>query len=182
MGKKVPDSLRNAVCPFKNDLDIEVFVRGHVETRINPSNIEIADGVITNVGTSDKIYKSWLLEKDKKIITYTSYKGESLEEYYKLLTKEGVYLLEYIKRNCLREDKLYFNLDFDEYAVYADVSSRTSFWKAKKNLIDVGFIAETSNRGWFWINPKFMFKGYRHKCDDLKDNIKVVVKNNLPND
>jgi hypothetical protein len=176
MGKKVPDNLKTAFCPFTSDLEVEVFIKGQHESRINPSNIEMADGVITKVGTIDKVYKSWILERDRRVISYVTYKGESLEEYYKLLTKEGLYLFEYIKRNCLREDKLYFNLEFKEFTEHSGINSRTSFWSAKKNLIDIGFIAETSNRSWYWINPKFAFRGVRHKCEELKDNIVIVTK------
>lgn len=176
MSKKIPDNLKSAICPFKSELEIEVFVKGSMETRVNPSNIKMTMGIITSMGSTDVVYRNWYIEKDKRVETYTTYKGESLEPIYKQLTKEAIMLLEYIKRNCLREDKLLFYMDFDSVKEGLDISSRTTYWKAKKVLIDLGFIAGTSNNGWYWINPKFTFKGVRHKSEDLKDNVIITKK------
>ena len=44
-----------------------------------------------------------------------------------------------------------------------------------KTTIPIGyltFISATSCQGWFWINPRFMFKGYRSKLVELQDNLK----------
>jgi hypothetical protein len=176
MGKHAPESLRSARCPFKEDLKINVFIRGKLENRIDPANIKQADGIVVGVGNIDKVYKSWILEQDKRVEVYLTNAGKSLDEYYDKLNKEGSYLFEYIKRNCLREDTLYFNMEYDEYAEVTKTKSRTSYWSAKKNLIDSGFIAETSYRGWYWINPKLTFRGNRYKCAELKDNVNIVSK------
>jgi hypothetical protein len=172
--KRVPAIIKLEDCPFIEGLEIEVYVKGTSETRINPSNIRNNGGVITSVGVPEFVYRRWAVEKDNRVETYTSYKGGSLEEFYNRLGREAYYMLGYIQRNCLRENKLYFYMDAIMYED-ATRSKRTTFWRAKKDLIENGFIAECNARGWYWINPKFAFKGVRSKTDELKDNVIIVT-------
>lgn len=176
MGKHAPNELKTAVCPFKEDLKINVFIKGYSESRINPANIQMADGVITGVGTVDKMYKSWVLEQDKRVNLYTTNNGKPLDEYYQKLTVQSRLLLEYILFYCLREDKLYCYIDSQEFSDKYNLKSRTTFWSCKKTLINAGFIAETAYRGWYWINPKLIFKGVRHKTEELQENITIITK------
>ena len=80
-------------------------------------------------------------------------------------------LLEYIILYCLRENKLLCYIDTQEFMDKYQISSRTTVWNCRKNLIDHTFIAPTSSKGWYWINPKFMFKGYRTKVHELQNNL-----------
>jgi len=171
MSKKVPKELAEAISPFTEGLQIPIYGMTKVEQRIDPTKIKIVGGAITNVGMVENIKKSFFVEKDRKIhIYYENDKGD-LRGYYKRLTKEGRLLLEYIMFYCLRRNKLYCFIDSNEFMELYDVTSRTSFWAYKKNLIDSGFISPTSCQGWYWINPKFFFKGDRYKCKELEANI-----------
>jgi hypothetical protein len=134
--------------------------------------IKVEDGIVTKVGPTNRINKSYVIEKDKKIEIYLENDKEDLRPYYLALSKEGRMLLDYIMLYCLRENKLYCYIDTKEFMEKYNLSSRTTVWNCKKNLIDNTFIASTSCQGWFWINPKFIFKGYRSKLDDLKNNLK----------
>jgi len=41
------------------------------------------------------------------------------------------------------------------------------------NLITIYLLCSTSYKGWYWINPKFFFRGERIKCHELKDNKEI---------
>jgi hypothetical protein len=80
-------------------------------------------------------------------------------------------LLEYIMLYCLRENKLVCHIDTQDFMDKYHISSRTTVWNCRKNLIDHTFIASTSSKGWYWINPKFIFRGYRTKVLELQNNL-----------
>jgi hypothetical protein len=172
MSKHTPESLKAAKSPFLDNLVIPVIYKVVTEDTVNLKRIKVEDGIVTKVGPTNKINKSYVIEKDKKIEIYLENDKEDLRPYYLALSKEGRMLLDYIMLYCLRENKLYCYIDTKEFMEKYNLSSRTTVWNCKKNLIDNTFIASTSCQGWFWINPKFIFKGYRSKLDDLKNNLK----------
>jgi hypothetical protein len=173
MSKHTPEGLKAATSPFLENLVIPTIALYKVEARIDPTNIKVADGVINSVGIVDQVKKTFVVEKDRRINLYYENNGVDLRPYYSKLSKEGRMLLDYLLLYCLREDKLHCYIDSQEFMKIYGVSSRTTIWNSKKNLVDIGFIAATSYTGWYWINPKFFFKGERLKCDALKDNREI---------
>lgn len=171
MSKHTPEGLKSAKSPFIENLKVPAVGLYRVESRIDPSKIKLVEGAVNSVGIVDQVKKSFVVEKDRKINLYYENDGVDLKPYYLSLTKEGRLLLDYILLYCLRENKLHCYIDSQEFMDVYNVSSRTTFWNSKKNLIDNGFIAATSYKGWYWINPKFFFRGERLKCHELKDNI-----------
>jgi hypothetical protein len=117
-----------------------------------------------------------VLEKDRKVHLYFENDGEDLRPVYSSLSKEGRMLLEYIVMYCLRENKLVCYVDTQDFMDKYNISSRTTVWNCKKSLIDNTFIAATSVKNWFWINPKFIFRGYRTKVNELQNNLKFNNK------
>lgn len=172
MGKHTPEGLKNAVNPFIETLEIPVVILNKYETRVDPKNIKVQDGIVTSLGHTDQLKKSYILEKDRSIHLYYENNGVDLKPYFLKLSKEGRILLEYILLYCLRQDTLYCAIDTTDFMKVYKISSRTTVWNAKKSLLDNGFISATAYKGWFWINPKFFFKGERSKCMDLKNNLK----------
>lgn len=171
MSKHTPEGLKSAKSPFIEGLNIPVVGLYKIEARVDPSKIKLEDGNVSSVGMVDHVKKTFLVEKDRKISLYYENNGVDLKPYYLNLSKEGRLLLDYILLYCIRENKLHCYIDSVEFMEVYGVLSRTTFWNSKKNLIDNGFIAATSYKGWYWINPKFFFRGERIKCHELKDNI-----------
>jgi len=173
MSKQTPEGLKSATSPFLENFKIPAVALYKVEARIDPANIKLAEGMIDSIGHIDQVKKSFIVEKDRKISLYFENDGVDLKPYYVKLSKEGRLLLDYILFYALRENKLHCYIDTQEFMKVYDVSSRTTIWNSKKNLIDSGFIAATSYKGWYWINPKFFFRGERIKCHELKDNKEI---------
>lgn len=172
MSKHTPDSLKGAKSPFLDSLTIPVVVKFTTEDSINPSKIKVEDNMVVKTGPVNKINKSYVVEKDRKIELYLENDKVDLRPFYAALSKEGRMLLDYIMLYCLRENKLYCYIDTKEFMTVYNVASRTTVWNCKTNLINNSFISPTSCKGWFWVNPKFIFRGYRTKIDELKDNLK----------
>lgn len=171
MSKKTPESLKTAVNPFLEGLQIPIVILSKYENRVDPSNIRVEDNTVISTGFSDTVKRSYVQEKDRKINLYFENNGVDLRPVFSRLSKEGRLLFDYILLYCLREDKLYCHIDYQEFMSIYNVASRTTVLNCKKNLIDNGFISATSVKNWYWINPKLFFRGTRSKCKDLKDNL-----------
>lgn len=171
MSKHIPESLKSAKSPFLDNLVIPVIAKQHSEDLSITNKIKVEDGIVISVGPQHKITKGYVLEKDKKVEFYLENNGEDLRPAYSSLSKEGRMLLEYIAMYCLRENKLLCYIDTQDFMDKYLISSRTTVWSCRKNLIDHTFIAPTSSKGWYWINPKFIFKGYRTKVHELQNNL-----------
>jgi hypothetical protein len=176
MSKHLPEILKTAKSPFIDSLVIPVVAMKKVEDLANLENIQSEDGTIIATGPVHKISKGFVLEKDRKVHLYFENDGEDLRPVYSSLSKEGRMLLEYIVMYCLRENKLVCYVDTQDFMDKYNISSRTTVWNCKKSLIDNTFIAATSVKNWFWINPKFIFRGYRTKVNDLQNNLKFNNK------
>ena len=176
MSKHIPDSLKGVKSPFTDNLVIPIFTRYNTEDVSNPSKSVIKNDIIVATGETHKISRSYTLEKDRKVDLYYENNGEDLKPYYTALSKEGRMLLDYILFYCLRENKLLCYIDTKDFMDKYMIKSRTTLWNSKKNLINLTFITSTSCQNWYWINPKFMFKGYRSKVIELKDNLKYTTK------
>jgi hypothetical protein len=176
MSKHLPEILKTAKSPFVDTLVIPVVAMKKVEDLANLENIQSEDGTIISTGPVHKISKGFVLEKDRKVHLYFENDGEDLRPAYSSLSKEGRMLLEYIMMYCLRENKLVCYVDTQDFMDKYNISSRTTVWNCKKSLIDNTFIAATSVKNWFWINPKFMFRGYRTKVQELQNNLKFNNK------
>jgi len=171
MSKHIPESLKGAKSPFLDSLIIPVIARQYTEDLMIAGKQKVEDGIVVSTGPLQKIIKGYVLEKDKKVELYVENNGEDLRPAYSSLTKEGRMLLEYIMLYCLRENKLICYIDSQDFMDKYSISSRTTVWNCRKNLIDHTFIASTSSKGWYWINPKFIFKGYRTKVLELQNNL-----------
>jgi hypothetical protein len=177
MSRHIPQSLRIAKSPFIDNLVIPVVAMQATEDLAITKNIRASvDGIVTTVGPIHKITKGYVLEKDRSVELYFENNGEDLRPVYSSLSKEGRMLLEYILLYCLRENKLLCYIDSQDFMDKYVIKSRTTVWNCKKSLIDNTFIAPTSSQGWYWINPKFMFRGYRTKIQELQDNLKYSNK------
>lgn len=176
MSKHLPEILKTAKSPFIDSLVIPVVAMKKVEDLANLENIQSEDGTIISTGPVHKIAKGFVLEKDRKVHLYFENDGEDLRPVYSSLSKEGRMLLEYIVMYCLRENKLICYVDTQDFMDKYQISSRTTVWNCKKSLIDNTFIAATSVKNWFWINPKFIFRGYRTKVSELQNNLKFNNK------
>jgi hypothetical protein len=173
MSKQVPDSIKQAKSPFIQELKIPVFNKQVSEDLAVMDRLSVENDVVISLGATHTIKRGYVIEKDRKVNLYYENDGEDLRPAYSSLSKEGRMLLEYILLYCLRENKLYCYIDFKDFMEKYNVFSRTTVWSSKKNLIDHIFIAPTSHNGWYWINPKYMFKGYRTKVYELQDNLKI---------
>lgn len=175
MSKHIPESLKGAKSPFLDNLIIPVVAMQTTEDLAITRNIKAdKDGVVTTIGPTHKITKGYVLEKDRKIELYFENNGEDLRPIYSSLTKEGRMLLDYIMFYCIRENKLLCYIDTQDFMDKYIIKSRTTAWNCKKSLIDLTIIAATSTKNWYWINPKFIFRGYRTKVQDLQNNLKFI--------
>ncbi len=176
MSKKTPEALRTAKNPFIESLIIPVVARQVVEDLIIAGKIQQDKdtGLITSVGPINKISKGYVIERDRKVDLYYENNGVDLRGDYTSLSKEGRMLLEYIIFYCLRENKTHCYIDFQDFMEKYQIKSRTTAWNCKKVLIDNAFIAPTSYQSWFWINPKYMFKGHRTKVQELNHCLKFM--------
>jgi hypothetical protein len=171
MSKKTPDSLKTAVNPFLEELVIPIVILSKYENRVDPSSIKVEGNTVVSTGFSDTVKRSYVQEKDRKVTLYFENNGVDLRSVFSRLSKEGRTLFDYILFYCLREDKLYCYIDYQEFMQVYNIASRTTVLNCKKNLIDNGFIAATSVKNWYWINPRLFFRGTRSKCKELKDNL-----------
>ena len=171
MSKKTPDSLKTAVNPFLEELVIPIVILSKYESRVDPSSIKVEGNTVVSTGFSDTVKRSYVQEKDRKVTLYFENNGVDLRSVFSRLSKEGRTLFDYILFYCLREDKLYCYIDYQEFMQVYNIASRTTVLNCKKNLIDNGFIAATSVKNWYWINPRLFFRGTRSKCKELKDNL-----------
>jgi hypothetical protein len=171
MSKHIPDSLKGARSPFLDSLVIPVFYKTRTQDLAVTSKIKVEDGIVSSVGPVHKHTTGYILEKDRKIEMYFENNGEDLRPFYSAISKEGRLMLEYIMLYCLRENVLLFNVDSKDFMDKYIIKSRTTFWKSKKDLINLGFIAPTSVQNWYWINPKFVFRGYRTKLIETQNNL-----------
>jgi hypothetical protein len=178
MSKHIPESLKGAKSPFLDNLIIPVIARQYTEDLMVAGKQKVEDGIVVSTGPLQKITKGYVLEKDKKVELYVENNGEDLRPAYSSLGKEGRMLLEYIMLYCLRENKLVCHIDTQDFMDKYNISSRTTVWNCRKNLIDNTFIASTSSKGWYWINPKFIFRGYRTKVLELQNNLDFKNKDN----
>jgi hypothetical protein len=176
MSKHLPEILKTAKSPFVDTLVIPVIGMKKIEDLANLKNVQAEDSTVISTGPVHKIAKVFVLEKDRKVHLYFENDGEDLRPAYSSLSKEGRMLLEYIMMYCLRENKLVCYVDTQDFMDKYNISSRTTVWNCKKSLIDNTFIAATSVKNWFWINPKFMFRGYRTKVQELQNNLKFNNK------
>ncbi len=172
MSKHIPDSLKGAKSPFLDNFVIPVYAKTYTEDLAITSKMKVEDGIVSSVGPTHKLTRGYVLEKDRKIEMYLENNGEDLKPYYSSLSKEGRLLLDYIILYCLRENKLLFYIDTQEFMNKYIIKSRTTVWNSKKDLINLTFIAPTSAQNWYWINPKFVFRGYRTKLQELQENLK----------
>lgn len=172
MSKQIPDSLKGAKSPFLDNLVIPVVHKYTTDDLVVASKQKIEDGIVISTGPINKITKGYVIDKDRKVELYFENDKEDLRPAYTSLSKEGRMLLDYILMYCLRENKLICYIDTKDFMQKYIIHSRTTVWNCKKNLIDHTFIAPTSSQGWFWINPKFMFRGYRTKLQELQGNLK----------
>jgi hypothetical protein len=172
MSKHIPESLKAAKSPFIDNLVIPVVHKYTTEELTVASKTKTVDGIVVSTGPINKIVKGYLIEKDRKIEMYFENNGEDLRPIYAAITKEGRMLLDYILLYCLRENKLLCYIDTQEFMNVYIIKSRTTVWNCKKSLIDLTIIANTSVKGWYWINPKFVFRGYRTKLQELQNNLK----------
>lgn len=176
MSKHIPESLRTAKSPFIDNLVIPVVAMQTTEDLAITNKIQVNDGIVTSIGPVHKLTKGYVLEKDRKVELYFENNGEDLRPIYSSLTKEGRMLLDYIMLYCLRENKLLCYIDAQDFMNKYQIKSRTTVWNCKKSLIDTTIIAGTSVKGWYWINPKFIFRGYRTKVQELLNNLKFNNK------
>ncbi len=176
MSKQVPESLKSAKSPFLDNLVIPVYHKYVTDDLLVAGKQVIEDNIVVSTGPINKITKGYILEKDRKVELYFENNKEDLRPAYTSLSKEGRMLLDYILMYCLRENKLFIYLDTKDFMEKYMISSRTTVWNCRKNLIDHTFIAPTSSQGWYWINPKFMFRGYRTKLQELQNNLKFNNK------
>jgi hypothetical protein len=171
MSKHTPDELKSAKSPFIESLRIPVYYMTKTETLSNLNNMTVDGDVITSTGPTTSLNRKYIVEKDRKISMYYENNETDLRDDYMKLSKEGRLLLEYIKLYSLRENKLYFYLDQADFMIRTGITSRTTLWSCKKDLINSSFIAATSCTSWFWINPKYLFRGERSKCIEMKGNL-----------
>jgi hypothetical protein len=172
MSKHIPDSLKGARSPFLDSLVIPVYAKSHTEDLAITSKIKVENGIVSSVGPIHKLTKGYVLEKDRKVEMYFENDGEDLRPFYSAVSKEGRLLLEYVMLYCLRDNGLIFYIDTQDFMDKYIIKSRTTVWTSKKDLINLGFIAPTSVQNWYWINPKFVFRGYRTKLQETQDNLK----------
>lgn len=173
MGKHTPDSLKNAKSPFLESLVIPVFMNTKEKTKVDIDKITTENGIVTKLGQKEVTKSSFLVEDDSHVRMYHENNGTDLRPFYAKLSKEGRAMLEYIMFHCLREDKLCFYLDNKDFMAKYEVKSHTTVWSSKKDLINNNFISPTSCRDWYWINPRFVFKGKRSLMPEMKDNLKI---------
>ncbi len=178
MSKHIPEQLKGARCPFVDNLVIPVVAKQITENLILSSKVQRDDtsGLVTSVGPINKLTKGYVIEKDRKIEIYFENDGEDLRPVYQSLTKEGRLLLEYVLLYCLRENKLLCYIDGYDFMEKYQIKSRTTVISCRRSLIDNTFIAPTSHFGWYWINPKFIFRGYRTRIQELTGCLKFSNK------
>jgi len=172
MSKHTPHLLKGAKCPFLEDFVIPMYVRSHEEETVMVNKIKVKDGVVNSLGHRSKEKKSYPIEKDRKINLYYENNGEDLRVTYSALSKEGRALLDYIMFYCLREGKLLFYIDSKQFMEKYMIKSRTTVWNSKKDLVDLKIIAGTDFQNWYWINPKYVFRGFRSRVLEMQDNVK----------
>ncbi len=168
--------MKEAKSPFIEGLVIPMYLRSHVEETVSLDKIKIGNGVITETGKVTKTTKGYPVEKDRSIHLYYENSGEDLRIVYASISKEGRCLFDYIMFHCLRENKMLFYIDTKDFMDKYMIKSRTTVWNSKNDLVKLGLIAATSVQGWYWINPKYVFRGFRSKLKELEGNLSYYKK------
>lgn len=169
MSKHRPKNIENN--PFLEGFKFDVFYYGKNLKYVNPDNIKVDGGVITQIAKDNLEVKTFLaIDKDKYVNLFFSNGTDKLDSVILKLPSSSLQLLVYVMSK-LREDDTIVEINVSEYMESTNIKSRTTFHNAKKQLILSGIIAPSSChlQGWFWVNPKYIYRGLRTK--GLKENI-----------
>jgi hypothetical protein len=154
--------MKEEINPFTVSFKIDVFVKGVEELKTIATDL---DGVNTVTG---RIQLNKLIEVDKHVSIYmTSIK----RQIYMNLSLPAHKILRYIEGIIrFNEDSFHFNID--KFMEESFIKSRTTVYEGLNELRRYAFIAPTTKRGNYWINPEYFFFGNRK--DKYPNNIKIV--------
>ena len=124
------------------------------------SMIDLETQEITSAQT--QIRKTIRADKEQFIKLYTTHLRAFFElnqTAYKLLQ----YVIHTAQHEAMNTDRVYLNLNTaQEYFESMDQKcSPASYYSGMKTLVEKLFIAETTNQGFYFINPKLFFNGDR---------------------
>ena len=154
--------MKEAINPFTVSFDINVFVKGIDELKAVTTDSE---GINTIIG---KVQLNKLVEKETHINIYMNPLRRKI---YMNLSLSAHKLLRYIE-GILRFNEDSFHLNIDKFMEESFIKSRTTVYEGITELRRYAFIAPTTKRSNYWINPQYFFYGNRK--DKYPNNIKIV--------
>jgi hypothetical protein len=172
--KRTPKDLKDNDNVFLSDFSIKCYTVVTKEEFTETKGIKAKESIVTSLGNSISKTSSRDIELEKFVIEYSSYYNEDLGTIIDVLSDGAFRLYDYIKRNT-KKGKSYICLDKYAYMKFRNIKSIKTWYGFEKELIDAGIIYQTENHGgWYWVNPKFYYVGYR--MSDLKQYKKRVDK------
>ena len=151
--------------PFLNSIKLTVYKSQ--TTILNNRNVDGINKVVSK--TVEDV--EW--EKDPFVKIYTENK---IKNVYKHLNPISCKIVIYIQLN-LTKDTDVVELDVAKTMEFANIESKTTYYKYIQELIDYAVIAKYKNNK-YWINPELLFNGnriefYRAQCPECIEEINL---------
>lgn len=153
--------------PFVGGLAIRYYGLSDEATYFNGKEVGIREGNIVKTGSSFTQKRIRDAELDRFVLEYQTYGKEDLLMIFDSLSDGAHRLYSRIKYALRKRDSLVF-LDRTLYIEKYKISIRT-YEKYITELVNCGIICEahSDKYGWFWVNPKFVYSGFR--LSDFKE-------------
>ena len=116
------------------------------------SGVHLVDAVD---GKSSSQYRAYKYEKDDRISLYTA----GLLGFFPSLSTSSKDMIMYIASR-VQYDSDIIELEEEKYCTVMNVS-RSTFYSAKKEIVNRIIIPRTSRKNTYWINPSYLFRGNR---------------------
>lgn len=172
--KRKPKELKDRDNVFLLGFSIKCYTIVTKEDFTDTKGIKAKESVVVSLGNTISKMSSRDVELERFVVEYSSYYDEDLGTIIDILSDGAFRLYDYIKRNTKR-GKSYIYLNKYDYMNYRNIKSIKTWSGFEKELIDVGIIYPIENQGgWYWVNPKFYYSGYR--MSDFKEYKKRVDK------
>lgn len=136
------------------------------EVKVGTRKITISGGFVANSQTGEGMHHAGIhrvewVDEDKFVKLFT----QNLKAFFNLTpaTQKVLQCVISTLQTNPNADGIWLPwFDVEDFSVTNDLKiSRTSFQRAMKEMIEKGFIAESENQNFYWINPHLFFNGDR---------------------
>lgn len=159
---------RRKLPKFKTNPFVDTALLNQLNGRKNVFYTQTTASTLIDLDTQEispaktQIIKTVKADKEQFVKIYTTHLKAFFElnqTAYKMLQ----YVLYTVQQDAINSDKVYLNLNTAQeyFESIGQTCSSASYYNGMKTLVEKLFIAETTNQGFYFINPKLFFNGDR---------------------